>query len=60
MARWHVFYYRAHRKATEDEPERRDQAIIESESEPTLEAVAEATGDRVLRLDSINQIEEES
>lgn len=56
MARWRVFYYRPHRKA-EDE-ERRDQIIVESESEPTPEQVAEVTGDRVLRLDGVEQLPE--
>jgi hypothetical protein len=57
MASWRVFYYRPHRKT--DDGERRDQAIVESESEPTPEQVAEVTGDRVLRLDGAEQIAEE-
>ena len=56
MARWHVFYYREGRKDGHDE--RRDQIIVESENEPTLEEVAEGTGDRVLRLDSVEQLPE--
>jgi len=58
MTQWRVFYYRAHRKTGEGE--RRDQTVVSSESEPTLEEVAQATGDDVLRLDEVSALEEES
>lgn len=57
MAEWLVFYYRHHRKG-DDGVERRDRITISSETEPTVEDIAEATGDTVLRLDGVEQIEE--
>jgi hypothetical protein len=58
MSEWRVFYFRSHRKTGEGE--RRDQTVISSESEPTVEQVAEATGDAVLRLDGVEELPEVS
>lgn len=63
MKRWRVFYFRPHRK--QEGWETRDQVILESESEPTVEQVQEATSvvgsdgvtqDTVLRLDGVEEI----